>query len=64
MGLISPHSPTPTASDCTRSSASFRTLPVIAVTSVFSGGVPFWAIFTPDTALILINNSTEKLGVL
>ena len=25
---------------------------------------PFWAIFTPDAALIFINHSTEKLGVL
>ena len=62
MRLISPH--TPTALKGTWLSAGFRALPAIAVIPVFFRQVPFWAVFTPQTALIFINNATEKLGVL
>jgi hypothetical protein len=31
---------------------------------VFFRAVPLWDVFTPDTAPIFVNNSTEKLGAL
>jgi hypothetical protein len=64
MGLISPQSPDHAAPDGTLFSDGFRVLPAIAVIAGFLRPVPKWAIFTPGAALIFINHSTEKLGVL
>jgi hypothetical protein len=47
-----------------RNSVSCRILPDFSGFTSSFRPVPFGAIFTPKTALIFINNSSEKLGVL
>ncbi len=42
----------------------FRAFPENVATVHTVRPVPFWAHSTPDTGVIFINNSTEKLGVL
>lgn len=45
-------------------SAHFRNFPRFSCLLLNFHPVPFWVVFTPNTALIFINNATEKLGVL
>jgi len=45
-------------------SAHFRNFPRFSSLLLNYHPVPFWAIFTPNTALIFINNTREELGVL
>lgn len=47
-----------------RTSAGARELPCLADFAVDFRSVPFWADFTPKTALVFVNNHREKLEVL